>query len=144
VVSQGNCTTGGHRGRYKHSFDFAMPIGTVVTAARAGTVTFVEERFGDDTTTIAENNFIVLRHNDGLFTAYSHLTPDGALVEVGDVVAAGDPIARSGNSGYTGGFPHLHFHLETCGTCFTAPITFRNTLANPNGLQQGESYPALE
>ncbi|MEZ5331288.1 MAG: hypothetical protein R2991_04380 [Thermoanaerobaculia bacterium] len=57
VVGQANCTEGGHQGRYKHSYDFLMPIGTVVTAARAGTVTFVEEGFGDDTTTIEENNF---------------------------------------------------------------------------------------
>jgi hypothetical protein len=30
-VSQANCSTSGHRGPYKYSYDFVMPIGTTVT-----------------------------------------------------------------------------------------------------------------
>ncbi|MEZ5331287.1 MAG: hypothetical protein R2991_04375 [Thermoanaerobaculia bacterium] len=38
--------------------------------------------------------------------------------------------------------PHLHFHLEECGSCVTLPVTFRNTTPNPVGLQHGIAYPA--
>src|SRR5215207_927879 len=46
-VNQANCSTGGHRGVYKHGYDFVMPIGTKVTAARAGRVEAVRMEFKD-------------------------------------------------------------------------------------------------
>jgi hypothetical protein len=78
--------------------------------------------------------------------AYSHLTEHGALVKIGDRVEAGQPIGLSGNSGNTGGLPHLHFHLCACSepvNCGTLPVTFRNTEANPNGLTAHRHYRAL-
>jgi hypothetical protein len=35
-IYQTNCTLGGHHGVYRHSYDFLMPIGALVTAAREG------------------------------------------------------------------------------------------------------------
>lgn len=58
-------------------------------------------------------NSVVLRHlGDGVVfaTYYTHLRQDSALVEVGDIVPAGSPIALVGSSGTTGG-PHLHFEV---------------------------------
>src|SRR5262245_2830836 len=46
-VSQANCSTGGHRGPYKYGYDFVMPIGTTVTAARAGVVAEIRMKFRD-------------------------------------------------------------------------------------------------
>ena len=51
-MSQGNCTSGGHQGFFKHSYDFLMPIGTVITCAREGTVDTVVEHFSDETSAL--------------------------------------------------------------------------------------------
>src|SRR5689334_14182396 len=43
-VNQANCSNGGHQGTFKYSYDFAMPIGTKVAAARAGVVADVRRK----------------------------------------------------------------------------------------------------
>ena len=145
-VSQANCSTGGHRGPYKYAYDFVMPIGTTVTAARAGVVAEIRMKFRDGQPGEGESNWVKIRHSDETIAAYSHLTEHGALVKIGDHVVAGQPIGLSGNTGNTGGLPHLHFHLCNCSEpvdCGTLPVTFRNTDANPDGLQARHDYLAL-
>ena len=144
-VAQGNCSGFGHSADYKYSYDFDMPLGSVVTAARPGVVVEIRTGHVDGDTVPGHENFVKIRHEDGLITAYSHLGTDGVLVAVGDTVAAGDTVGLSGNTGATGGFRHLHFHLTSCSEpvdCGTLPVTFRNTDPNPDGLQVGVSYPA--
>ncbi|KAH8091210.1 peptidase [Aureococcus anophagefferens] len=55
-------------------------------------------------------NFVAVRHDDGSYARYYHLRTDGSLFKVGDSVEAGQHIAFSGNTGYTGG-PHLHLDV---------------------------------
>jgi murein DD-endopeptidase MepM/ murein hydrolase activator NlpD len=152
VVHQGNCSGFGHSGFWKYGYDFAMPIGTLVTAARAGRVLYSEGGAEDGDAT--RTNLVTVGHDDGTVAVYSHLTHGGALVAVGEEVAAGDPVGRSGNTGNTGGFPHLHYSLHPCArlpglpggdetSCPTIPVTFRNTEANPRGLVAGRSYTAF-
>jgi murein DD-endopeptidase MepM/ murein hydrolase activator NlpD len=144
-VSQSTCTNGGHKGPYKHSYDFVMPIGTKVTAARAGTVADVRTNFRDGQDALQESNWVKVRHDDGTIASYSHLTENGALVKIGDRVVAGQPIGLSGNTGWTGGLPHLHFHVGSClepVNCGTLPVTFRNAGPNPDGLEGKRYYTA--
>jgi murein DD-endopeptidase MepM/ murein hydrolase activator NlpD len=84
---------------------------------------------------------------------YSHLTLNGVQVTIGQTVLAGDVIGMSGDTGNTGGLPHLHFSLHPCGAlpglpgtgnCPSVPANFRNTTANPDGLVAGLFYQALE
>jgi len=145
-VSQSNCTNGGHQGPYKYSYDFAMPIGTPVTAARAGVVVDIRTKFRDGQHAEREANWVKIRHADGTIAAYSHLTENGALVKIGEQVVAGRPIGLSGNTGNTGELPHLHFHLSSCSEpvdCGTLPVTFRNAGPNPDGLDEKRNYLAL-
>jgi murein DD-endopeptidase MepM/ murein hydrolase activator NlpD len=137
---QGNCTFGGHHGAFRYSYDFLMPIGSTVTAARAGVVVGIlqgpEEPGNID-------NWVKIQHADRTIAAYSHLLR--ALVHVGDGVQAGDVIGLSGNTGRTGGVPHLHFHLTACSepvSCGTLPVTFRNAGAGANRLRDGGVYRA--
>ncbi|NIP57102.1 MAG: M23 family metallopeptidase [Gemmatimonadetes bacterium] len=79
---------------------------------------------------------------------YDFAMPIGAAVTAAQ---AGDTIGLSGNSGYTAGFPHLHFSLHPCnelpglpgaGDCPTKPLTFSNTDPNPKGLEAKRTYRA--
>lgn len=140
-LHQGNCSLGGHRAGYQYSYDFLMPIGSLVTAARAGVVFEVLD--GNKDGNNSTENWVKVRPADGSIAAYSHL--HSTLVRVGEEVRAGSPIGLSGNTGQTGGIPHLHFHVAPCSEpvhCGTIPITFRNTSPNPNGLQFNQDYTA--
>jgi murein DD-endopeptidase MepM/ murein hydrolase activator NlpD len=59
----------------------------------------------------APGNVVVLALDGGRFAVYAHLKAGSMLVRQGDRVAAGQPLARIGNSGNALG-PHLHFHLS--------------------------------
>jgi hypothetical protein len=141
---QGNNGKYGHTGHAEFAFDFLMPIGTEVIAARGGKVVKIEEKFVDNTRKPGEENYVIIQHEDGTFARYYHLTKDGALVNVGQDVAQGDRIGLSGNSGASAG-AHLHFDVTTkCNDwgCQTVKIEFTNVGENP--LKDGQTYKALD
>jgi murein DD-endopeptidase MepM/ murein hydrolase activator NlpD len=85
--------------------DIAAPLGTPVRAAGGGTVaaTGTDPDYG---------LFVLLRHPDGYESMYGHASR--LLVSEGEVVAAGEVIALSGNSGRSTA-PHLHFEIRRDG-----------------------------
>ncbi len=146
----GNCTAPGtsHHagGTRQHAYDFEMPIGTVLVAARAGQVSAVEQSNMDGTRIPGEENFVIITHDDGTHGRYFHITQNGSMVAVGQVVGQGDPIALSGDTGESQG-PHLHFVVEPAGGSPLTPrggipVTFLNTSPHPNGLSEGVVYVA--
>lgn len=149
-VNQGNCSGFGHSDFWLYGYDFIMPIGTVITAAREGVVLHAQDGATDGDRN--RTNLITVEHDDGTVALYSHLTLNGVQVTVGQSVQVGDPIGQSGDTGNTGGLPHLHFSLHPCGdlpglpgagTCDSIPVNFRNTDANPEGLIRRRFYEAL-
>jgi murein DD-endopeptidase MepM/ murein hydrolase activator NlpD len=139
---QGNNGPWGHSGAAAFAFDFVMPIGSPVTAARPGRVFATESRFVDGNKTPGQENFVFIRHDDGTFARYYHLTQNGVLVTVGSAVARGDTIARSGNTGASAG-PHLHFDVTRgCAEwgCQTIPVRFIN--AGADSLIEDRTYTA--
>lgn len=130
TCAQGNRGVVSHyEGRGEFSWDFAMPVGSPVCAARAGVVERVVEHHtarGRE----QPNNLIVVRHDDGTAGHYLHLRQGGSRVAVGQRVRQGDVIAASGNVGRSL-LPHLHFHVTgPDGT--TLPISFREV--RPDGV----------
>ncbi|MDQ0844263.1 MULTISPECIES: M23 family metallopeptidase [unclassified Streptomyces] len=100
---------GGAMWSAKHSGqDFAVPIGTPVKAAGAGTVVKAGPNGGGDGP--AYGNAIVIKHNNGKYSQYAHLSKIN--VNVGAKVKTGQNIAKSGNTGNSSG-PHLHFEIRT-------------------------------
>ena len=93
--------------------DYPMPLRSLVAAAKDGIV--VDDEGGYGTTQFGTfGNFVLLQHADGRQTLYYHLASDadgGIDVAVGDSVAAGQPIGRSGCSGICYG-AHLHFETR--------------------------------
>lgn len=90
-------------GRAHQGADFAGPVGQMVRAAAAGTVTFAGEQSG-------YGNLVEVQHADGSFTRYAHL--NSVHAHVGDQVQRAQRVGTLGNSGRSTG-PHLHFEVRT-------------------------------
>lgn len=87
----------GHNG-----IDFGVAVGTPVMACDDGVVAVVRND------PAGYGLHVKLRHRWG-FSLYAHL--DACVVDPGQVVARGEAIATSGNSGFSTG-PHLHFGVQ--------------------------------
>lgn len=99
-----------HVWRLHAGVDIAAACGTPVYAAQSGTVTFAG--FGGGW---GSNGTIVIDHGEGLQTAYLHEFQSGILVKEGDKVAAGQQIAKVGQSGDATGC-HLHYQVMVDGS----------------------------
>lgn len=146
-VSQGYNGRLSHRGVNRHAVDFMMPEGTTVCAAREGVVVDLKESSnsgGPAKEFTDESNYVSIAHADGTIGEYYHLLPDGVLVEIGDRVEAGQPIALSGNTGYST-FPHLHFGVYSAADADqrqSHPITFSTAQGNITEPLAGWIYVA--
>jgi len=112
LMSQGVGGEQTHRGKAHYAFDFTMPGGTPVLAARAGVVVQVKDGFvrgGLDPALADKANAVVVMHDDQSFATYAHLRK-GIAVREGQAVAVGEQLGRSGATGYAAG-PHLHFQV---------------------------------
>ena len=83
--------------------DFSASTGTSVKAIGPGTV--VSAGWGG-----AYGNEVVIRHADGKYSQYAHLSSLG--VRSGQQVGGGQQIGLSGSTGNSTG-PHLHFEVRT-------------------------------
>jgi len=95
--------TGGRSHHY--GVDFDANIGDPVQAAAAGIVSFAGWKNGYGHT-------VVVDHGDGYQTLYAHNQKN--LVREGDLVRAGQPLAKVGSSGRSTG-SHLHFEVHVNG-----------------------------
>lgn len=148
-VGQGNNNpSGSHNGSQAFAFDFSLPAGTIVRAARRGTVEWVKE---SQTTNFNPNqaegpgnrpfpngsldnwgNAVRIRHPGGLTSWYFHLQANSVTVNQNQSVERGQIIAISGNTGRSSG-PHLHFQVQADSTNWgqSVPIAFGNDCEVP-------------
>ena len=115
----------GANGRYshhddanRHALDFALAEGTPMLAARAGVVM---EIIDDDP---RGGHSLRILHDDGSMAIYAHLQHGSIPLRVGEPVAQGQRIARSGNTG-TSTAPHLHFAIQVNAGMRLHSIPFR-------------------
>jgi murein DD-endopeptidase MepM/ murein hydrolase activator NlpD len=100
-VAGSNWSSGYHTG-----VDFLVGTGTAVHSVAAGTVVSA----GSDGSYGSYGNDVILKHADGKYTLYGHLSQ--ALVSAGQSVTEGQQIGVSGATGNVTG-PHLHFEVRT-------------------------------
>lgn len=134
-VTQGPGGGTSHGGNAAHAYDFACGLDTSIRAMRGGSVTrvWMETGPGDPCynggTSSCSNasNHIMVAHPNGQTSLYKHL--NSSSVAVGDEVAAGQEIGRSGTTGWSTG-PHLHVGVcngsSTDQFCQTVDITFED------------------
>jgi murein DD-endopeptidase MepM/ murein hydrolase activator NlpD len=148
-ISQSYCNRWGSHSN-QLAYDFDIPIGADIIAARAGFVVLLWEGTPDTGASVygVENNYLFVLHSDGTVAMYAHLKQDGIDVEVGEYVEQGQRVADAGNSG-TGGTPHLHFGVYASWPNrhgFDVPVNFSNAegeLDARGGLKSGRRYKAL-
>jgi murein DD-endopeptidase MepM/ murein hydrolase activator NlpD len=101
--------------------DFAVPVGTKVSAVHGGTVVKAGPNGAGDGP--AYGNAVVIKHDDNTYSQYAHLSR--VDVHPGQKVKTGQKIALSGNTGNSSG-PHLHFEIRTTANYGTAinPVSF--------------------
>ncbi len=147
-VLQGYGSRFSHRGLEQYAVDFNMSVGTPVHAARAGVVAKIEESNEKgcwDDGCGAYANYIVILHNDGTTGEYYHLKQHGALVDVGNNIAAGQKIGLSGNTGHTT-MPHLHFAVYRAaewGNTQSIPVRFLSSVGIVHNPRRGGRYQAV-
>ena len=97
--------------QYHMGIDLASLALSPIPAANAGKVVFAEQLgiYGQT---------VILDHGFGLFTLYGHCS--SLDVTVGQVVARGDTIAKTGTTGLAGG-DHLHYGMLV-GSTYVNPI----------------------
>jgi murein DD-endopeptidase MepM/ murein hydrolase activator NlpD len=99
----GTIRTTQYKGRYAHkAVDMINTPKSVVWAPNHGVIA-LKERFA------VNGNTVILDHGWGILSMICHLD-EFADIEVGDLVAQGNPIGTIGKSGYATGY---HVHWET-------------------------------
>ncbi len=155
TVTQGEDTTLTHNGLAAYAFDFNLDY-DIVVAARGGRVAMVRQDStvgGCNAIFSGAGNFVVIDHGDGTSGLYLHLAPNAVLVTVGQIVAQGDALGVSGETGLTcsddnsGPGRHLHFQVERTDPAhyFTQslPIAFDDIASNDGVPTEGASYVSL-
>jgi murein DD-endopeptidase MepM/ murein hydrolase activator NlpD len=88
--------------KWHAGMDIADGMGSPITAAADGVVTFVGWRMG-------YGNLVEIKHENGFTTRYGHLSK--GIAKEGQHVNAGDLVALMGSTGRSTG-PHLHFEVR--------------------------------
>lgn len=88
--------------KFHNGIDIPAPVGTMVLAPYSGRVKSVYSN-------ATGGNQLVIEHDDGRVSGYAHLHL--VLVEPGEHVQQGEPIAQVGNTGASTG-AHLHFTVR--------------------------------
>lgn len=104
-MTAGRLTSGfGKRGRRMHKgIDLAAKVGTPIFAVADGKVIY------SDNKQRGYGNLVIIQHAHDCVTVYAHNRRN--LVDEGDRVRQGTPIAELGNTGRSTG-PHLHFEIR--------------------------------
>lgn len=86
-------------------------------------------------------NFIIIKHNENVYSLSAHLRKNSCLVKKGDIVKRGQIIAKCGNSGHSTE-PHIHFQLQDKANWYFSnglPIFFKNIIKSNSEITNLET-----
>lgn len=146
LLSQGYFSNGTHRN--ERALDFTMPEGVNICAARSGKVVDLKEDSNKGCPSVDCNdygNYIKILHDDGTMADYYHLKQNGALVEKGQKVRAGEVIGQAGATGWASG-SHLHFivYKASINGRISIPTKFKTKKSGTGALlEEGTWYRSI-
>ena len=152
TVPQGFHGRFSHHGSNEYAVDFDTPVATPVLAAREGIVVASNAAARGSGTTpefrdYRRTNFVLVLHDDGTLGEYMHLSPSSVQVQPGERVERLQPIALSGNTGFSS-TPHLHFQVMTAAhdgvSARSFPFQMAVTEHRSEEPAQGQRYRAWE
>ena len=86
-------------------------LGTILAHSDGVVVAFDDtQRYNDSKNPSNYGNYVKIKHDNGMYTLYSHLSYGTVDAYVGKKVNKGEPIGFMGNTGYSFG-AHLHFEV---------------------------------
>ncbi|SDF73381.1 Murein DD-endopeptidase MepM and murein hydrolase activator NlpD, contain LysM domain [Limimonas halophila] len=117
-----------NNGLHNDGVNIAAPSGTAIRAAANGVVAYV----GDDLKGFGK--LVLVKHADGWITAYAHAA--AIIVDRGDRVERGQPLARVGSSGNVSR-PQLHFEVRKGSQAIDPQEVMATTRASRSGTSAG-------
>ncbi|MGA9747984.1 MAG: M23 family metallopeptidase, partial [Nocardioides sp.] len=114
-------------------------FGWTVSAPLDGRVVKVTDGYADNPpgTNSDQANHLVIDIGDGRYVSMAHLQQNSVIVDVGDLVQQGQPIAAVGNNGHSNE-PHLHLQVQDTAASTDAhrtyPMVFHNVEINRAGV----------
>jgi hypothetical protein len=120
-------------------------FGDTLYAPESGQIVEMEKSVGENipgetNTDQLFGNYVIIDHGSAEFSVLAHFMKNSIIVNVRDLVAKGQVIGLSGNSGNSTE-PHLHYHLQnkpSIGQGEGLPAQFRNYYANDVFVSVGE------
>ena len=110
---------------YKYGIDISRKVyddtNFIVLAVADGTVVELENT-KMDTYKTGWGNYILIRHNQTLYSLYAHLKEQSVFVKKGQKVKTGTVLGYAGNTGNSRG-THLHFQVMNQFDKVSCPIT---------------------
>ncbi len=122
--------------RNHNGIDFPVRIGTPFIATAKGKV--VRKAYQKN----GAGKYIRLKHSNGYYTEYFHLSHINSNLRVGGTVKQGQILGKTGNTGRSTG-PHLHYGMaKACSKCrrgfeYVNPLTQKFTIKT-NPIPKGE------
>lgn len=95
--------------QFHTGIDMAAPHGSAVHAAYDGTIIAIGNKRG-------YGDYLRIRHENGVETAYAHMSSFAKNLKAGQTVRTGDVIGFVGSTGRSTG-PHVHYEVLVEGFC---------------------------
>lgn len=112
-----------------------------IVAHSDGTVVGVRSNYKTiDKTGVSYGNYVKIKHNNGYYTLYAHMSYGSVTVKNGDRVKKGQVIGYMGATGHTNG-AHLHFEVRNTSDKFINPTPYINADL-PSSTEKNVEYRA--
>lgn len=128
LKTKGNKVTWGYKKGTHNGIDIVGTGSTLdyIVAHSDGTVVQARNNYRTtDTSGGSYGNYVLIKHNNGMYTLYAHMKCNSVTVKVGQKVKKGQTIGYMGNTGYAFG-AHLHFEVRDKNNNIIDPTRYIN------------------